>query len=77
MFRIQSGSGVYANGYYNFLKNTKSDYHQSKELIQDRIKDIFHSTGGIVGHRGMVIFLAREGIIKMFIQIIEKSNSNQ
>ena len=54
--------GVYANGYYNYLKNTKCDYYQSKKLVKDRIKDIFHSTGGIVGHRGMIIFLAREGI---------------
>ena len=54
--------GVHANGYYNYLKKTKRDYYQSKKLVQDRIKDIFHSTGGIVGHRGIIIFLAREGI---------------
>lgn len=54
--------GVYANGYYNYLKNTKRDHHQNKKSIKDKIKDIFHATGGIVGHRGMVIFLAREGI---------------
>lgn len=54
--------GVYANGYYNYLRNTKRDYHQSKQAIKNKIKDIFHSTGGIVGHRGMVIFLARDDI---------------
>lgn len=37
-------------------------YHQNKQSIQDKIKEIFHSTGGIVGHRGMVTFLARDGI---------------
>lgn len=54
--------GVYANGYYNYLKNTKRDYHQNKKTIKDKIQDILHSTGGIVGHRGMGIFLGREGI---------------
>lgn len=54
--------GVYANGYYNYLRNTKRDYHQTKQAIKNKIKDIFHSTGGIVGHRGMVIFLARDDI---------------
>lgn len=54
--------GVYANGYYNYLRNAKQKYRQTKESIQNKIKDIFHSTGGIVGHRGMVIFLTRDGI---------------
>lgn len=53
---------VYANGYYNYLRNKKREYNQTKKSIYDRIKDIFHSTGGIVGHRGMVLFLAHYGI---------------
>ena len=54
--------GVYSNGYYNYLKNIKRDYSQSKKNIQNKIIDIFHATGGIIGHRQMVIFLARDDI---------------
>lgn len=54
--------GVYSNGYFNYLKNIQRDYYQSKKNIQNKIIDIFHATGGIIGHRQMVIFLAREGI---------------
>jgi len=53
---------VYVNAYYNYRKNSKKEYHQKKQHIQDRIKTISHATGGIVGHRGMVIFLHREAI---------------
>ena len=44
------------------INNWKRDYSQSKKNIQNKIIDIFHATGGIIGHRQMVIFLAREGI---------------
>lgn len=35
---------------------------KASKLSKIKIKDIFHSTGGIVGHHGMVIFLARDDI---------------
>ena len=35
---------MYANGYYSYLRNTKREYHQTKQAIKNKIKDIFHST---------------------------------
>lgn len=54
---------IYPNAYYNYLKDRKKGYYQNKRIIQDRIQDIFHATGGIIGYRGMAIFLARDGIL--------------
>lgn len=54
--------GICPNAYYNYLKRTKSDYHEQKESICKEIKTIYHEVGGILGHRSMRIFLARKGI---------------
>lgn len=54
--------GVLPNAYYNYLKNSKVEYHQRKEEILAEIKSVYHGLGGIVGHRSMRVFLARKGI---------------
>lgn len=53
---------IYPNAYYNYLKNNKFAYHTQKSKIFHEIKRIYHETGGILGHRGMCIFLARKNI---------------
>ena len=54
--------GILPNAYYNYLKNSKVEYHQRKEEILAEIKSVYHGLGGIVGHRSMRVFLARKGI---------------
>lgn len=50
------------NAYYNYLKNRKADYHEEKFKVQEAIKSIYYNNGRIIGHRWMVIFLARQNI---------------
>jgi len=54
--------GIYPNGYYNYLKQTKASYHTRKNEICREINDIYHEFGGILGHRNMRVFLARKQI---------------
>ena len=54
--------GICPNAYYNYLKNSKAEYHRRKNEICREIKGIYHETSGVIGHRGMQIFLARKGI---------------
>lgn len=54
--------GIYSNAYYNYLKQSKSVYHRQKHDIYCAIRDIYHELNGIIGHRSMRVFLAREGI---------------
>ena len=51
------------NGYYNYLKNRKSGYHQTKEKIKQEISRIYHDLNGVIGYRGMKVFLERENIV--------------
>jgi transposase InsO family protein len=44
------------------LKQSKADYYTQKNAIFDKIKEIYHEVGGILGHRSMRIFLARKQI---------------
>lgn len=50
------------NAYYNYLKDKKSAYISRKVEIQEAIKNIYYNNGRIIGHRWMVIFLARKNI---------------
>ncbi len=50
------------NAYYNYLKNRKATYQKKKAKIQEAIKTIYYNNGRIIGHRWMVIFLARKNI---------------
>lgn len=54
--------GISPNGYYNYLKATKSEYHEQRELIYERIKYIYYNNNRTVGHRAMRVFLSRYGI---------------
>lgn len=54
--------GICINAYYNYLKHTKADYQDKKGQVFDEIKTIYHDLNGIIGHRGMQVFLARKGI---------------
>ena len=54
--------GIFPNAYYNYLKHKKESYHSEKETICREIKEIYHETGGILGHRSMRVFLARKNI---------------
>ena len=54
--------GIYPNAYYNYVKQTKAVYHERKKAICQKIKEIYHEVGGILGHRTMRIFLARKQI---------------
>ena len=54
--------GISTNGYYNYLKDTKHDYHEQRDIIYERIKYIFYNSNRTVGHRAMRVFLSRYGI---------------
>lgn len=54
--------GISTNGYYNYLKDHKHDYHKQREIIYERIKYIYYNSNRTVGHRVMRIFLSRYGI---------------
>ena len=54
--------GIFPNAYYNYLKQAKAAYHAKKSEICRKIKDIYHEFGGILGHRSMRVFLARNQI---------------
>lgn len=54
--------GIYPNAYYNYLKNRKDEYRKEKDKICEAIKSIYYNNGRIIGHRWMVIFLARKNI---------------
>ncbi len=50
------------NAYYNYLKDTKKDFRNNKTDIHNEIESIYHEIEGILGHRSMLIFLARKDI---------------
>lgn len=50
------------NAYYNYRKNRKAEYKKAKEKVYENIKSIYYNNGRIIGHRWMVIFLARKNI---------------
>ena len=50
---------IYPNAYYNYLKNRKKESIQEKEDIKNKIKEIYHSNNGILGHRQIKKFLQR------------------
>ena len=50
---------IYPNAYYNYLKNRKKESVQEKENIKSKIKEIYHSNNGILGHRQIKKFLQR------------------
>ena len=54
--------GISATGYYNYLKDKKSEYREQRKIVFERIKYIFYNNNRTVGHRGMKVFLARYGI---------------
>ena len=53
---------LFPNAYYNYLKNRKEAYQKEKNRILESIKSIYYNNGRIIGHRWMVIFLARNNI---------------
>ena len=53
---------LYPNAYYNYLKNKKAEYRKAKEKVTETIKSIYYNNSRIIGHRWMVIFLARKNI---------------
>lgn len=53
---------LYPNAYYNYLKNRKAEYNNKKAKVKEEIKTIYYTNGRIIGHRWMVIFLARKNI---------------
>ncbi|MEG1086200.1 MAG: hypothetical protein RSD88_07775 [Anaerovoracaceae bacterium] len=54
--------GISATGYYNYLKDKKSEYREQRKIIFERIKYIFYDNNRTVDHRGIKVFLARHGI---------------
>lgn len=50
---------IYPNAYYNYLKNRKKEIIQEKEDIKNKIKEIYHSNNGILGHRQIKKILQR------------------
>ena len=50
---------IYPNAYYNYLKNRKKESIQEKENIKSKIKEIYHSNNGILGHRQVKKVLQR------------------
>jgi hypothetical protein len=54
---------LYPNAYYNYIKNRKFESRKNKQKILEEIKNIYYNHSRIIGHRGMVIFLARKGIV--------------
>lgn len=59
LFRRMS---IFPNAYYNYIMQTKAEYRAKKEADCREIKEIYHETGGILGHRSMRVFLARKQI---------------
>ena len=53
---------LYPNAYYNYIKDRKSEYRKEKVKVQEAIKSVYYNNGRIIGHRWMVIFLARKNI---------------
>ncbi len=51
--------GIFPNAYYNYLKQSKAAYRAKENEICREIKNIYHEFGGILGHRSMRVFLAR------------------
>ena len=54
---------IFPNAYYNYIMQTKAEYRAKKEATCREIKEIYHETGGILGHRSMRVFLARKQIV--------------
>lgn len=50
---------IFPNAYYNYLKNRKKESIQEKEDIKNKIKKIYHSNNGILGHRQIKKILQR------------------
>ena len=51
-----------ANAYYNYRKDRKLSYKQKKNMILEKIREIYYKYKCIPGHRMMRVFLKREGI---------------
>ena len=60
--RLLRRTGIFPNAYYNYLRQAKKGYSRHKAEILGKISEIYHETGGILGHRSMRIFLLRRGI---------------
>jgi len=56
------GFGLSSNAYYNYKKNRKAHYNEYKAYILEEIQSLYYNNNQVIGHRGMVIFLARRGI---------------
>lgn len=54
---------IHPNAYYNHCKGKKTIYHEQRKKACAAIKKIYHETEGVLGHRNMIIFLKREGIV--------------
>ena len=50
---------IYPNAYYNYVKNRKKESIQEKENIKNKIKEIYYSNNGILGHRQVKKVLQR------------------
>ena len=50
------------NSYYNYKKNRKKEYTETKEKYKKTILDIYHEYEGNPGHRMIQVFLARRDI---------------
>ena len=53
--------GIYPNSYYNYLKKRKSKYHEYKEEIKNKIRELYHKYNGVAGYRMITVYLSREG----------------
>lgn len=55
--------GVSPNGYYNYKKNAKYEYHRRLARIFELIKYVYYNNNRVIGYRAMRIFLKRYGYI--------------
>lgn len=51
------------NGYYNYLKNRKCKYHETKAVVQRKIVEIYHKNNGVPGYRMMRNLLVKHKYI--------------
>lgn len=54
---------IYPNAYYNYKKDKKAAYEKEKAAKQQAILEIYQTYNGRPGHRMMVIYLKRRGIL--------------
>lgn len=52
---------IFPNSYYNYLKCRKATYNEKKQLVQNQIKEIFHSENGKMGYRMIKLSLEKQG----------------